>query len=98
MTKANIDVAQFVEGIHKYIAAVVRPLVERIKALEGLQTKTLADAYRGIWIPNPYERGAIVTHKGGLWLAVQGGDGRPGESATWKLIVKAGRDGKDAAA
>lgn len=43
-----------------------------------------------------YERGNGVTWGGCFWLAQKDApEGKPGESADWRLAVKKGRDGKD---
>lgn len=65
------------------------------KELEELRRKTLADSYKGVWDQDTaYERGALFTHAGGLWLCLQDAKGeRPGKSASHRLIVKAGQGG-----
>jgi len=87
-----IDTEKFIAGLHDYIGKALTPIVGRIKALEDLQTKTIADAYCGVWASKKYTRGALVTHNGSLWLAVQDAEGKPGESHCWTLVVKRGRD------
>jgi hypothetical protein len=83
------------------------PLIDRIKALEkelaevkAAPPPTLADSYRGIWQPGTYERGATVTNRGSLWLCVRATTGKPGaggsDESGWQMIVKAGKDGRDA--
>lgn len=67
----------------------------RIVALEA---RPVFD-YCGVWQPaTRYPRGAVVTHAGSAWCALDEVIGqRPGEAATgWRLMVKRGRDGKDA--
>lgn len=83
---------KFVAHLHGYIGQALRPLHERIKALEERPTETLADAYRGAWLPGKYARGCLVTHGGSLWLAVEDAEGKPGGSPAWRLVVKSGRD------
>lgn len=58
---------------------------------------TFAESYRDVWRESAgeYQRGDMVTHKGSVWLAKQATTERPGTGDGWKLIVKAGRDGKD---
>ncbi|MEX2150703.1 MAG: hypothetical protein WD793_10835 [Steroidobacteraceae bacterium] len=72
-------------------ATLHHKLDELAERLEGAQTKSLADAYRGAWLPGRFERGALVTHDGSLWLAIEDGNGKPGQSATWRLIIKSAR-------
>lgn len=47
-----------------------------------------------------YQKGSVVTLKGSAWVAIKDvAEGEiPGETDAWQLAVKAGRDGKDAAA
>ncbi len=91
MTKP-FDFEKFAAGVHDYIGKALKPLVQRIVALEQRETKTLADSYRGVWLPGRYTRGCLVTHGGGLWIAVEDAEGTPGSSTAWRLIVKSGRD------
>jgi len=79
------------------------PLRDRIKALEktveemkSAQTKTLADAFRGSWQPNTgYARGSLVVKDGGLWLSMADTTAKPGTDDSWRLVTKAGKDGRD---
>lgn len=50
--------------------------------------------YRGVWTAGAYEECDTATRSGSLWQAQRNTDGVPGVSADWKLVVKAGRDGK----
>ena len=43
-----------------------------------------------------YEAGDVVTHSGSYWVARAGTSATPGASPDWRLVVKRGRDGKDA--
>lgn len=58
---------------------------------------TFDESYKDVWKESAgeYKRGDIVTHKGSVWLAKASTMERPGAGEGWKLIVKAGRDGKD---
>lgn len=58
---------------------------------------TFVDSYKGVWKESEgeYQRGDTVTHKGSVWLAKKTTTERPGTGEGWRLIVKAGRDGKD---
>lgn len=53
--------------------------------------------YRGVWREeNDYKRDEIMTHEGGVWLALRDSKGaRPGdpEDPAWRLIVKRGERG-----
>lgn len=48
--------------------------------------------YQGVWRQDhTYQRGTAVTMNGGLWLALDATDTRPGRGdGTWKLVVKSG--------
>lgn len=56
--------------------------------------------YVGIYRPGtPYSKGDMVTWEGSSWLCTEATTRKPGEGDThWRLVVKRGRDGKDAAA
>jgi hypothetical protein len=57
---------------------------------------TLAD--RGVFRPDAvYAKGDGVTFGGSFWIAQQEAPGRPEDGSGWRLAVKRGRDGKDAA-
>lgn len=88
------DMAEgMVDATKDYVARQLHPLEVRIAALERAQQKSLADAFQGPYIPRAtYKRGALVQHRGSAWLALEDTDGKPGEGAGWRLLVKAGRD------
>lgn len=73
-------------------ALLLAELRDEVQRLKDAQHATLADSYKGTWLPGNYERGALVTHGGSCWLAVERCDGKPGISSGWRLIVKRGRD------
>jgi hypothetical protein len=77
---------------------MIKALCRHIETLE-LRLDEPALAYAGVHQRAlGYRRGQAVTFKGSLYIAINGtepGD-VPGESASWQLAVKAGRDGKDA--
>lgn len=52
--------------------------------------------HRGVWREGEtYEKGQMCTRQGATWSCqADGVNGKPGESADWVLIVKAGRDGR----
>jgi hypothetical protein len=79
-------------ALGKHIASKLGPLEKRIEALEGAHMKSLADSFQGPWLPRAlYKRGALVQHAGAVWIALEDVDGKPGESAGWRLMVKAAR-------
>lgn len=65
--------------------------------IKKIKVASLID--RGVHRPGaPYEKGDVVTHGGSLWIAQKDTTAAPGEgSPDWRLAVKRGRDGKDAA-
>ncbi len=70
-------------------------IYEEISDLRAQTTRSLADAHRGTFeTGQTYRRGDLLTHSGGLWLALADGTDKPGTSEQWRLIVKAGRDGR----
>lgn len=57
---------------------------------------TLLDRYQGIWREGKeYRRGDTVQSRGSQYAAERDTVARPGNSEDWRLLVKAGRDGKD---
>lgn len=67
-------------------------LAERIEALEAREERTLADCYQGGHSPNTtYKRGAVISHAGGLWLAMSQTSERPGSTPAWRLILRSER-------
>lgn len=63
--------------------------------MADIQVRGFADMYQGVWQPeHPYTRSQAVTWGGQLYLALADTKGKPAESPDWRLIVKAGRDGK----
>ena len=92
-----------IEGMGKGLAEILEPLLKRIAvleksmmALQAVQSKSLADSFRGTWQPGiPYERGSLVTWDGSLWLTLDATETKPGSNESWRLITKRGRDGKD---
>jgi len=81
----------------------VQPLSTRIAdlelqvaALRAEKSATFADAYRGLWMPGAFKRGDLVTADGSLWLALEDSKGKPGSDSAWRLVVKRGKDAKEA--
>jgi hypothetical protein len=83
-------------AVKEHLRDQLAPLIQRIEALE--QRPALKDA--GVWrADGVYDIGAVVTDHGSAWVCKlhhcqsrPGGDGGVG----WRLLVKRGRDGKDA--
>lgn len=79
------------EAISAANALILAAMRDDIAALKRERSANLADFYRGSWLPGRYQRGALVTHGGHLWIAVEDGDGKPGESSGWRMMVKGAR-------
>ena len=74
------------------ISKATAPLVERIAELES---KSLHDA--GVWRAGvSYAVASVCSDRGSAWVCRTPTMERPGESAHWRLLVKRGRDGRDA--
>jgi hypothetical protein len=75
--------------IGKYVEAQLKPLRERIAALEAHGIKFCGVYQRAA----SYKRGDVVTHDGGMWTAIMEAPIAeiPGKSVAWQLCVK-GRD------
>lgn len=74
-----------------------RKMEKRIEELEAKLNSMPAVSYAGTHSTGrSYSRGMLVTHKGSLWHAQCATTDTPGESDSWRLCVKAGRDGRDA--
>jgi hypothetical protein len=101
MAQLEEDLAkELCDLIRQHVAVVTKTLRDKIEALERkvveLQTKGVE--YKGIWQRAcSYERGAIVTSEGSMWVCVQdvGPNTHPGQSQSWQLCCRAGRDAKD---
>jgi hypothetical protein len=73
------------------IAAAIKPLADRIAALEASPTK-----FVGIWTQGTeYQARSITSHDGSMWHCNENTKTKPGTSPAWTLCVKRGRDGKD---
>lgn len=69
----------------------------KIKNLEARLNSMPAVSYAGVYTPGTkYMRGMLTTYGGALWHAQVATSSRPGTDDTWRLCVKAGRDGRDA--
>jgi len=68
----------------------------RIAALEARPASGPGVHYGGVYLKNVnYSEGTLVTRSGCLWLALQSTSATPGQDpASWKLVVKDGRDAK----
>lgn len=81
------------------IADTMKPLVERIEALEqeskALRSQVVRGGirYKGFWKPGIYLEGDIVTEQGSAWVCLRETNERPHHTATdWNLFVRKGKD------
>lgn len=65
------------------------------RALER-EFKMAAMLYRGVWREGQHCSGDVVTWAGSAWHCQQDTTDKPGTSSAWRLMVKSGRDGRDA--
>ena len=69
------------------IGKLIRPLQDRIKALEVTQLKLCGTYKKNV----SYPENGLVTHRGGLWVSlVPDNTVTPGEGPGWRLAVKSG--------
>ncbi|TIQ05727.1 hypothetical protein [Mesorhizobium sp.] len=107
MQKANVDAAAKVSiellmdvagehlGVQHWMTARIAELEDRINEIEATGIKYVGTYQRA----SSYKRGSVVSHSGSSWVAIKDvGEGvAPIEGHdTWQLMVKKGRDGKDA--
>jgi hypothetical protein len=100
----SLDIERFIAGLHDYLERAFKPMAARLKAVEARiaeleQQQRKGMCYRGVWRAEAvYRKGEWVTRDGSMWHAQQDttpGD-RPGDTPSWQLVVKRGRDGRDA--
>jgi hypothetical protein len=71
----------------------IESIVER--AVIEVQTRSLADYHRGVYVRDKrYERGSVTQFDGSAWLANADTDGVPGVSSDWVILAKKGRDAR----
>nr|WP_314089385.1 hypothetical protein [uncultured Shinella sp.] len=89
-----VTLAGVLHGRQEWTNHRLKELEERVSACEATGIK-----FMGVWQRSAgYQRGSVVSHKGCAWCASSDHDApeEPGQSHIWQLMVKAGRDGKDA--
>jgi HK97 family phage prohead protease len=81
------------------IADTIRPLAERIAALEqenkALRSQVVRGGirYKGFWKPGIYLEGDVTTEAGSAWICLRETREKPHHSATdWNLFVRKGKD------
>ncbi|WP_338722378.1 hypothetical protein [Devosia sp. XK-2] len=98
-TVVRADTIRTVVGMAMGLATVAFRSVEALQA-KVIEIEAAGIKFAGVWQrAQSYERGAIVTSAGSAWVALKEvPEGTvPGQSPEhWQLMVKAGRDGKDA--
>jgi hypothetical protein len=94
LTKGKPAVKQIVSDLFYRFSGRFAALEQRLTELERCPLD-----WKGVWSPDThYTARSLVTHNGSVFYAqskVAKGV-MPGEGEGWKLIVKRGRDGKDA--
>lgn len=101
MPRDNDKIVRSIEDIISSVLAdhideAFKSLKDRVE--EGIREVARTTlVYREVWRDtNTYKRDEIVTHEGGVWLALRDNEGvRPGssEEPAWRLIVKRGERG-----
>ena len=86
MTFADLDLVADV------IAAAMQKTLDPVtKRLDALEARELSVEYAGVYTENKRHKARQLTTRGGsLWLCLRDTTGRPGDSDSWKLIVKRG--------
>ncbi len=87
------DIKAVIAAVAEVTASHIRELYQRIEELE--RRPFLNEA--GVWEQGKaYGAGMVVSDHGSAWVCKAPTCQRPGESDQWRLLVKRGRDGKDA--
>ena len=69
------------------LAEALRQRDERIAELES---RTLADSFKGSWLPSTrYRRGELVQKGNSLWMALDATTEQPGHSPSWRQLAGA---------
>jgi len=101
LIKASGSDRAFIQLIGETMLDHVALLRERVitmqAQIDAWRQKALT-SYEGTWEPGAaYGEGVTVTQGGSLWRSNKhGATDRPGRSDQWTLIVKRGRDGRNA--
>lgn len=97
MSLAGLSEEQLAEAIVQAIKTATAPLVRRIEILE--QPKDLG-LFKNLTPGQPIQRDATVTDDGSLFICTKAHAhvaGREMDHTVWRLAVKRGRDGRNAA-
>lgn len=86
-----------IRAVGKTLNAQLDEAADALRALrlrvEALESRSIADAYKGVYDAEAgYRRGEMFSHGGALWLALNDAEPgeRPGKSAAFRLILKSG--------
>ena len=95
MTKTEAEA--LLGDLKPLLAAIVDKHMAMEKRMAVIEQRSIADlfteAYKGVWRPgDDHPKGALITDRGSLWIALAQTNSRPGESPHWQLCVKSGRD------
>ncbi len=70
--------------------AVADQLKRQNQRFAELESKTLADSFKGSWFPSTrYARGELVQKGNSLWMALDATTDTPGHSPNWRLLAGA---------
>ena len=102
-TQANTQVVKGVEAALRGEQRVEKTILTRRDKDGNLVADVLVsdgtsiNKYRGIWnADNQYNEGDVATHDGSAFIAKKSTRDKPGTNDSWQLMVKRGRDAKDA--
>lgn len=86
-----MDPKELGQLVGRGIKLALGPIEARLQKLEEAQTKTFADAWKGVWVEGArLKRGDVVTHKSGLWLCTADDPkSAPGADGKFRLILRA---------
>ena len=94
----NKQLGPLLEKIGKLVGQTIRESCERLeRRIAELEAREWVGVFQ---TGKTYAKNSIVSHDGSCWVATRDcPEGKPGTGPAcgWKLVVKRGRDGKDAA-
>ncbi|MEQ1955967.1 hypothetical protein [Mesorhizobium sp. CN2-181] len=95
----HVEAEQRIAALEQQFAAAAGPLKQLADRIEAGEGRFMA--WKGVWHPDlSYKAGHCVTWAGSAWHADRASKGtKPdtiGEEKAWSLVVKRGRDGRDA--
>jgi hypothetical protein len=91
-TFANVNIEKFIDGLHEYLSKEMKPLFERLAALEKEVEEVKIGGFKYSGVHQRairYKTGNVVTHSGNAWVAVTDAPKEsPGDGPGWQLLVK----------